>query len=85
MSEQRPCRVQVGDRVIYGGDAGCYKRYEGYEATVTRIGRRTAQGNYTIFLRFDPEVRGFDSEFGTYDFRVQPLCVAPDIDAFALL
>lgn len=84
MSEQRPCRVQVGDRVIYGGDAGCYKRYEGHEATVTQIGKQTSYGDYTIFLRFDPEVRG-DAEFGTYDFRVQALCVAPDIDAFALL
>lgn len=85
MSEQRPCRVQVGDRVIYGGDAGCYKRYEGCEATVTGIGKQTVQGDYVIYLLFDLDVRPFGDNFSTYDFRVQPLCVAPDVNASALL
>lgn len=37
MSEQRPCRYQVGDRVIYGGASGCAPMYEGYGATVVAI------------------------------------------------
>lgn len=58
MSERRPCRYQVGDRVIYGGADGCASRYEGYCATIVSVrGSFLVDETKTVYhIEFDHRV-----------------------------
>ena len=86
MSEQRPCRYQVGDRVIYGGDAGCAPMYEGYGATVVAIGSYFGEKDiYELFIRFDQKANCYASRLSTLEYRVQPAVGVLDFDVTELL
>lgn len=86
MSEQRPCRYQVGDRVIYGGAAGCSPMYEGYGATVVAIGSYFGEKDiYELFIRFDQAANCYALRFSTLEYRVQPAVGVFDFDVTELL
>lgn len=86
MSTQRPCRYQVGDRVIYGGAAGCAPMYEGYGATVVAIGSYFDEKDiYELFIRFDQEANCYASRFSTLEYRVQPTVGVLAFDVTELL
>lgn len=86
MSEQRPCRYQVGDRVIYGGASGCAPMYEGYGATVVAIGSYFGGKDiYELFIRFDQKANCYTSRFSTLEYRVQPAVGVLDFDITELL
>ena len=86
MSEQRPCRYQVGDRVIYGGAAGCSPMYEGYGATVVAIGSYFGEKDiYELFIRFDQAANCYALRFSTLEYRVQSAVGVFDFDVTELL
>lgn len=86
MSTQRPCRYQVGDRVIYGGAAGCAPMYEGYGATVVAIGSYFGEKDiYELFIRFDQAANCYALRFSTLEYRVQPAVGVFDFDVTELL
>lgn len=86
MSEQRPCRYQVGDRVIYGGTSGCDPMYVGYVATVVAIGSYFGEKDiYELLIRFDQEGNCYASRFPTLEYRVQPAVGVLDFDVTELL
>lgn len=86
MSEQRPCRYQVGDRVIYGGESGCLPKYEGRAATVVSIeGSSLFRKEYIIVIDFDRTARYPAHRFTTFESRVQSVAVALDFDVTELL
>lgn len=86
MSEQRPCRYQIGDRVIYGGASGCAPMYEGYGATVVAIGSYfSGKDIYELLIRFDQKANCYTSRFSTLEYRVQPICNLSALDVETLL
>lgn len=86
MSSQRPCRCQIGDRVIYGGVWGCNPKYEGYGANVAAIGRyHEDRDTYAIYINFDKEADCPIKRFATLENRVQLICDISGLDVEALL
>ena len=86
MSSQRPCRYQIGDRVIYGGVHVCNPRYEGYSADVVAISRYLKDRDaYAIFINFDKEADCPIKRYATFENRVQPICDLSSLDVEALL
>ena len=80
MSAKRPCRYQVGDRVIYGGAEGCAAYYEGYGATVVSVGDYLYRSDtYILHICFDAEAHCNNPKFSTLEYRVQPLCAPVDL------
>lgn len=86
MSELRPCRYQVGDRVIYGGADGCNSRYEGYCETIVSVGGYfESKDTYILHICFDAEAHCNNPKFSALEYRVQPVVGVLDFDVTDLL